>query len=400
MKLQGTSHRFARWFMLGIVGVLAVTGVAAAGDRPAEQLRSALSEYRSDAPRIGRLTASDAFFAFEDSSLDKALAARSPALYQRIESEWTALIGEMGAGVSESDVRARGQEILGLLQLAETAASEESLFLDSFLIILREGFEAILVVSALAAYLVRSGHGARLPFLYGGAVLAVFASLGLWLAARTVIEVSGIAREALEGWTMLLATAVLFWVSYWLLSKAEMDRWHAFVQRKVDLALGRGALAGLTFLSFVVVFREGFETVLFYEAIAARAPDATPILAGFGVGLAALVMVYVGIRRVGNRLPVRLFFTVTGVLLYFLAFKFAGAGVFELQVAQVLAQTPVPNFPDSAFLRSWFGVFPYVEPLALQGVLVVLAAVAWLVSRTAREPGVATSAPIPLGRRS
>jgi high-affinity iron transporter len=264
-----------------------------------------------------------------------------------------------------------------LAEAQRRTGAPSSVFFDSFLVILREGFEAILVVSALAAYLRKVGAASHLPWLYGGAAAAVAASVGLWALARTVVEISGAAREALEGWTMLVAAAVLFWVSYWLVSKAEAARWQAFVRRAATAALGRGALFGFGFLSFVVVFREGFETVLFYEALLARAGrGASAVVSGFGAGVVALAGVSFLWLRLGARIPLGLFFGLTGGLLYFLAFKFVGAGVFELQAAQVLSRTPFPAFPDRPWLRDWFGLYPSVEGLALQGVLVLLAGVA------------------------
>jgi high-affinity iron transporter len=223
---------------------------------------------------------------------------------------------------------------------------------------------------------VRIGQRSRTPYLYGGAAFAVGASVLLWLGARAIGEPSGAGREAFEGWTILLATAVLFWVSYWLVSKAEATRWQAFVKSQVKRAVGRGALYGLGFLSFIVVFREGLETVLFYEAVAARARNASDhslLLAGFLIGCAGLAALYVLFQKIGPRIPMRAFFNVTGGLLYFMAFRFAGAGVRELQEAGTLGQTPLELVPDSALLSQWLGVFPYLEPLLLQALLLAFA---------------------------
>src|SRR5262249_40816642 len=162
-------------------------------------------------------------------------------------------------------------------------------------------------------------------------------------AARSIFVLSGADREALEGWTILLAAGVLFWVSYWLVSKAEADRWQAFVKSRVERAVGRGALFGLAFLSFVVGVREGLATVPVYEAIAARTGDASDqslLVAGFLAGCGALAALCVGFQKLGPRIPMRTFFNVTGGLLYFMAFRFAGGGVRELQEAGVLPQTP------------------------------------------------------------
>ncbi|HSD10796.1 MAG TPA: FTR1 family protein [Candidatus Binatia bacterium] len=379
------------------VGVCVALG-APVGQETGQALRSIIEDYSADAPKRAKQGAADAFFEFEGSALDRDLAARDPALYRQLEGEWMRLLAVMDGGRSEAEVRAQGERVLALLERGAKAADAGggSVFVDSLLIILREGFEAILIVSALAAYLMRIGEGSRVPYLYGGAALAVVASFVLWIAARSILVLSGGDREALEGATILLATGVLFWVSYWLVSKAEADRWQEFVKRRVERAVGRGALFGLAFLSFVVVFREGLETVLFYEAVAARTRDASDqslLVAGFFAGCAALTALYVAFQKVGPRIPMRSFFNVTGGLLYFMAFRFAGAGVRELQEAGILAQTPLELAPDSRALSQWLGVFPYLEPLALQGVLVILALFALLQTWRRRR---AVAAPPPV----
>ena len=352
-----------------------------AAPAPAEALRGALAAYTPAQGKAGKQAAADAFFLFEGSELDRDLGARNPTLYREIEGEWARLLTEMGDGRPAAEVRAKGEHVLALLDRgARAAEGAGGVFLDSLLIILREGFEAILIVSALAAYLSRIGQRAQRPYLYGGAGLAVVASVLLWMAARSVLTLGGAGREALEGWTILLATAVLFWVSYWLISKAEADRWQAFVRTRVERAVGRGALFGFGFLSFVVVFREGFETVLFYEAVAARAGSSASgqslMVAGFASGCAALTILYLLFEKIGPKIPMRAFFNVTSALLYFMAFRFAGAGVRELQDAGVVSQTPVSFVPDSAWLAQWLGMSPFLEPLMLQMLLLLLAAFA------------------------
>ena len=124
------------------------------------------------------------------------------------------------------------------------------------------------------------------------------------------------------------------------------------------------------------MFREGLETVLFYEAVAAgrvSAPDQSLLLTGFLTGCGALAALFVGFQKLGPRIPMRAFFNVTGGLLYFMAFRFAGAGIRELQEAGVVGQTPCDWVPDTTFLAQWLGVFPYVEPFALQALLLALA---------------------------
>lgn len=381
-------------FSLLLVALIASPVAAAESESFADELRAAVETYQPSSAESARRSAAAAFFLFEASPLDRELAARDPRLYRAIEDEWLRLLSDMGQGASSESIRERAERVLALLERgARSRAAEGSVFLDSLLVILREGFEAILIVSALAAYLVRVGERAQVPYLFGGAGMAVVASFSLWLAARTMIELSGVEREALEGGTQLAAASVLFWVSYWLVSKAQAERWQAFVKRRAEAALGRGALLGFGVLAFAVVFREGFETVLFYEAISAGAggpSGQSALAAGFLTGCGLLVVAYISFLRLGKKIPLAAFFNVTGGLLYFMAFKFAGAGIYELQAASVLSQTPLGFFPDSDVLRQWFGVYPYAESLALQAVLVLLALLAIAVVRSSRLPAAAT----------
>jgi high-affinity iron transporter len=184
------------------------------------------------------------------------------------------------------------------------------------------------------------------------------------------------SREALEGAAMLLASVVLFWVSYWITSKAEAERWQKYIQGKVQHAIARGSGAGLAAAAFLAVYREGFETVLFYQALAAGVPAGDVMLpAGFVAGSLALGVLYVLFRRVGVKIPLQQFFIATGAFLYLMAFVFAGKGIHELQEAALVSFTPVAWMPHVEAL----GIFPSRETLAAQGVfLVLLLYAAWV----------------------
>ncbi|MET0153190.1 MAG: FTR1 family protein [Candidatus Binatia bacterium] len=385
---------------LAFAAALVVVSIAWSAETPTPEdtLRRAIERYSPASASMVKQEAADAFFLFEESALDRELAVRDPSLYREVESQWMRLLSDMEEGRPTEAIRTQGTRVLELLARgAQAAEAGSSLFADSMLIILREGFEAILIVSALAAYLVRIGQRSRAPYLYAGAALAVAGSVALWMTTRSLLDMSGSAREAFEGWTILAATGVLFWVSYWLVSKAEADRWQAFIRSRVEQAVGRGALFGLGLLSFIVVFREGLETVLFYEAVVARARSASDqslLVSGFLTGCAALAALFVAFQRIGPRIPMRAFFNVTGGLLYFMAFRFAGAGIRELQEAGVVRQTPCDWVPDSMFLAQWLGVFPYVEPLALQALLLALAVLAFVTMACRRVTGEAGAQPI------
>ncbi len=189
---------------------------------------------------------------------------------------------------------------------------------------------------------------------------------------------------------------MLFYVSYWLVSKVEAAAWQRFVREKIERAAASGRSLALASVAFLAVYREGFETVLFYKAlyVSGGAGGAAPITLGLATGAVVLVAVYVGIEKFGVRIPLRPFFAVTGVTLLFMAFVFAGTGVKELQEGALIPSTLVPGAPRSEF----FGVYPTVQSLAVQGLIVaslVVAAVLWLLrGRKSREtdPGEKTAA--------
>jgi hypothetical protein len=173
---------------------------------------------------------------------------------------------------------------------------------------------------------------------------------------------------------MVVATLVLFYVSYWLLSKMEVVKWNHFVKSKVQDALDSGSVLALATAAFLAVYREGFETVLFYKAlfVSGTAAGAMPVVGGIVVGSVVLVGVYIAINRFGVRLPLKPFFAVTSAFLYYMAFVFAGKGIAELQEGGLVGTTIVPWAPRIPAL----GIYPTVESLGAQGVLVGLAILA------------------------
>jgi len=185
----------------------------------------------------------------------------------------------------------------------------------------------------------------------------------------TVFRLTPGLGDALEGGAMLLASVMLFWVSYWIISKAEADRWQQYIKGKVHRAVAAGSGTALFATAFLAVYREGFETVLFYQGLFASAPAGDVMIpAGFALGAVLLAIVYVVFSRFGVRIPIRQFFLVSGGLLYAMSVAFAGRGVHELQEADIIGMTPVAWAPHIELL----GVFPTVETLLAQSVLLAL----------------------------
>lgn len=258
-------------------------------------------------------------------------------------------------------------------------------FLQSFGILFREGLEALLLCTALAAATVKAGSAHASRAVWRGAGLALVASLvTAWLVDR-VLELAPAGREAIEGLTMLLAAAVLFYVSYWLLSKLQVQRWMAYLRRKVGRAENLWAIGAVAFLA---VFREGVETVLFYEALAGIGRP-VPIWGGLVAGALVLTALGIAVFRFGLKLPIRPLFAATGGLLYIMAMIFVGQGVHELQEAGWLSESGLAAAPRVPAL----GIYPTVETLVAQAVLLSLAIAAALVL-TSRARRSAEAAPI------
>jgi high-affinity iron transporter len=318
----------------------------------------------------------DAYMTFEQ--IERDVRGRDAALAAELEAEFAGLraAATAGAGPQLDAARAR---VTGALDRAGTVLGEglsaTNLFVQSFVIMLREGLEAILIVGALMTFLAKMGASDRRRHVNAGILAAIVASLLTALALETVFHLSAAHQEVLEGATMVVATVVLFYVSYWLLSKMEVVKWTHFVKSKVHDAVTHGSALALGTAAFLAVYREGFETVLFYKALfisAGPTAASAPVVGGMLAGLVILVAVYLGVNRFGVRLPLKPFFAVTSAFLYYMALVFAGSGIAELQEGGVLPLTPVAGIPRVPAL----GLYPTVETLVAQGVLVALALVA------------------------
>jgi high-affinity iron transporter len=328
--------------------------------------------------------ATDAYMRFEP--FEKRLGAVEPALVRRVEEGFIRLRQAVRDAGSPGDVAALVAALHHDLEQAaaalEPGAGAWVRFAQSAGIILREGFEVVLVVGALLAYVRRSGHATMVRALYVGSAVGVAASALTAVVLVTLLRLTPWAGEALEGGAMLLAAVVLFWVSYWLVSKSEADRWQRYIRGRVQGALTAGSTTALGTAAFLAVYREGFETILFYQALFASAPRGDVMLpAGLVAGLVLLAVVYVGLERIGLRVPMAKFFLVTGGFLYAMAIVFAGRGIAELQEAGLVPLTPVGWAPRIETL----GIFPTVESLAAQGVFVALLVYAIAVTWTRRR---------------
>jgi high-affinity iron transporter len=184
-----------------------------------------------------------------------------------------------------------------------------------------------------------------------------------WWAATSLISISGASRELTEGFGSLLAAAVLLFVGIWMHGKAQAGQWQRYIREKLHNALARDSAWFLFSLAFIAVYREVFETILFFTAMSAEGSVGS-LVAGGAAGVATLAAIAVAMLRFSKRLPIGKFFTYSSALVAVLAIVLAGKGVAALQEAGLLGIHPLSTLPRISIL----GIFP-----TLQGVVVQIA---------------------------
>jgi high-affinity iron transporter len=244
-------------------------------------------------------------------------------------------------------------------------------FLYSSGILFREGLEALLVIIALVAGTRQAGQASRVRDIYLGAGAAVVVSLGLAWAVQHVIGDN--ASDTLEGFFQLFAAATLFYVSSWITAKGQAQRWKGYIDSKIEAARrSNGPSIALGLTAFLAVLREGAETIVFFQALAAGATETVErhaVIMGLFAGAAALTVTFVILRRVTYMIPIGPIFAVTSILLYALAVIFAGQGIASFQESGVMGATFVAAIPTVPML----GLYPTIQTLAAQAILLVLA---------------------------
>ena len=245
--------------------------------------------------------------------------------------------------------------------LAPANASEASAFLGAFAILLREGLEALLIVIAMIAFLRKAERTEVLPFVHGGWLSALGAGALTWVAATYLIGVSGAGRELVEGFGSLFAALVLLSVGIWMHGKSQAGEWQRYIQKTMQHALSRRSAWFLFGLAFLVVYREVFETILFFAALWSQG-HTDAILAGAAAAIVLLALIAWAMLRYSRRLPIGTFFAYSSILIGILAVVLAGKGISGLQEAGLLDITPLPNLPRIPIL----GIAPALEPVAAQ----------------------------------
>ena len=350
-----------------------------------QRIQQAIVLYQQGDAKKAMLSVQNTYFdVFENSGMENKIGSRDSNFKAELEGYFTRLVSLMKAGQGDK----LQDQAVGLSQNLAKAVemlqggeqSDWSMFLYSLLIILREGLEALLIVAAIVAYMVKNNHHDKLPVIRQSVYVALAASVVTAFIFQLIFENSGQNRELLEGFTMIIAVFMLFSMSYWLLSKVEVQNWKRYLEGKLSTALTAGSLFGLWVTSFLAIYREGAETVLFYYALIGDAKSAVSLaylLAGFVSGAILLAICYFIMRYSVVKLPLKPFFMFTGSFMYMMAFVFAGKSVLELIEVKLFEPTLVASVPEI----SWLGVYPYVETLVPQAILILAAIFAFFVMK-------------------
>jgi high-affinity iron transporter len=330
-----------------------------------EKLKQSLAAYEAGDREGAKELALAAYLeGFEP--VEPMLAARDAGLLARVETKMGELRGAIAQGADVEEVRARVAALDTLVDESERAlapdqGSAASTFLGAFTILVREGLEALLIVVAMLAFLRKADRPEMVRPVHWGWVLALLAGLATWWAATNLIAISGASRELTEGFGSALAAIVLLFVGIWMHGKAQADEWQRYIHDKVGQALSKKSAWFLFLLAFVAVYREVFETILFFAALSAEGRVGA-VIAGAAAGLGTLALIAVLMLRFSRRLPIAKFFSYSSLLIAVLAVVLAGKGVAALQEAGMLGVSPVSWAPRLSLL----GLYPTAEGLIAQ----------------------------------
>lgn len=345
-----------------------------------QRLAESLAAYRSgDRERAKSLALSAYLDGFEP--VEGVLSAKDSSLLGRVETAMGALRSAIAKGEPADQVAGRVADLNAELDqvdgvLSPDSGSSTSTFVGAMTILLREGLEALLIVVGMLAFLRKGDRSDMVRPVHYGWITALVAGVATWWAATSLITISGATRELTEGFGSILAALVLLFVGIWMHGKGQADEWQRYIREKMGHALSKGSGWFLFSLAFVAVYREIFETILFYAALSAEG-GAAPVLAGAAAGAFLLAVIAVLMLRFSRRLPIGKFFTYSSALIAVLAVVLAGKGIAALQEAGLIGVMPLEHFPRITML----GLFPSVEPLAAQLVVLVALVVGFALNR-------------------
>lgn len=349
-------------------------------------LNNIVDSYNPNNPQKSSLALIDALQSvyldiFEASGMESKIGAMDSDLKMKIEAQFTKGVALLKANAPKDDLQENFATLNSLIEKSLDFIQDSSvwfLFISALSIILREGLEAMLIIVAIVAYLIQSGNKERVNIVYSALGIGVFLSFVTAFAVYYLFrEYAGQFRELLEGVTMLVAVALLLYVGFWLLSKAY--KWNEFIRQNAKDAIAKGSYYALWWSVFLAVYREGAETVLFYQALlfdSKTSLDFSAVFGGLALGSVILIVLYFLIKKGAVKIPIKLFFQATSAIIFLMCFSFTGKGIGELIEGKVITPTLLPYQFDAI---SMLGIFPYYESLIPQ-ILIAVAIICGVVS--------------------
>lgn len=329
---------------------------------------------------------------FEASGMENKIGAVDSGLKLKIESLFSKGVALIKASADKKELEATFNDLEQLIANSVDKIQDStpySLFIWALGIILREGLEALIIVVAIVSYLIQSGNAHRLSIAYNalftGVILSFITAFGVsWLFK----ENAGQSRELIEGITMLIAVLLLFYVGFWLLSNAQNKKWANFIKQGAIEAISNNSAKTLWITVFLAVYREGAETVLFYQALlfdAKTSTDFSAIFGGLGLGILILIILYFLLKAGAIRIPIKQFFYITSYIIFYMVFVFTGKGIAELIEGKIIIPSLIPmNFEPIL----WLGIYPYYETLIPQFIVLILLIIGILITKQISKKGV------------
>lgn len=313
---------------------------------------------------------------FEASGMENKIGAVDSAVKLKIEAQFSQGVALIKASAPKEELKASFDTLNALVASMLDKIQDSSpisLFIWALGIILREGLEALIIVVAIVSYLIQSGNKNRLNIVYSSLLTGVVLSFATAFLVSWVFKQNAAqSRELIEGVCMLVAVVLLFYVGFWLLSNALNKKWSNFIKGQTIEAISKNSATTLWWSVFLAVYREGAETVLFYQALffdAKTSTDYSAVFAGLGVGLFIIIALYFLLKAGAIRIPVKQFFYITSYIIFYMVFVFTGKGVAELIEGKFITPTLLPVKFESI---AWLGLYPYYETLVPQLLVLIL----------------------------
>ncbi|TKX34795.1 FTR1 family iron permease [Campylobacter taeniopygiae] len=329
---------------------------------------------------------------FEASGMENKIGAVDSNLKLKIESLFSQSVALIKNSADKKELKATFDELEKFIQQGIDKIQDStpySLFIWALGIIIREGLEALIIVVAIVSYLVQSGNKNRLNIAYSALFTGIILSFITAFAVSWLFkENAGQSRELIEGITMLIAVLLLFYVGFWLLSNAQNKKWASFIKQGAIDAISNNSAKTLWITVFLAVYREGAETVLFYQALlfdAKTSTDLSAIFGGLGLGILILIVLYFLLKAGAIRIPVKQFFYITSYIIFYMVFVFTGKGIAELIEGKIILPSLVlMNFEPIL----WLGIYPYYETLIPQFIVLILLIIGILITKQISKKGV------------